>query len=74
MPSRATKAQLRLARERRENGLLSACTDALRAWIRADREGLSPSARERLLTEARRLTGIAVDRGLFIKGRAAEGQ
>jgi hypothetical protein len=47
------------------NKLGPAACRALRAWLAADREGLTPDARGRLLSEARRLTGLAVGEGLL---------
>lgn len=47
---------------------------ALRAWLATDREGLTPDARGRLLSEARRLTGLAVGEGLLGPLDAREGR
>ncbi len=48
-----------------ERRLVDSLKAALRAWLRADAESIHPSERERRLSEARRLTGLAVDKGLL---------
>lgn len=48
-----------------ERRMLNVLKEALRAWIRADAEQIPPLERQRRLSEARRLTGEAVSRGLL---------
>ena len=55
----------RKATTREEADLLAACTTALRAWIVADKYDLPGAMHERLLENARLLTGRAVDKGLL---------
>jgi hypothetical protein len=55
------------------NKLGAAACRALRAWLATDREGLTPDARRRLLSEARRLTGLAIGEGLLGPLDAREG-
>jgi hypothetical protein len=46
--------------------LFDAMREALRAWIRADKEGLPTSLQAVKRSEARRLTGVAVTKGLLL--------
>lgn len=57
-------------KEARDAAFLAAVCEALRAWVRADAEGLPEVQREARLREARRLTGVCVGKGL-ISGRKA---
>lgn len=49
----------------RETKLRVACSDALRAWLRADKEGMPEPMHQKMLNHARLLTGRAVDLGLL---------